>query len=60
MAKKEKKPRLAPENGPHGIDRWSGNGYGLRLNGEPVEPLPDTVFGDLDEDYDVVEDTNEG
>lgn len=56
MAKKLKKaPRSAPEDGPHGVDRWSCNGYGLRLNGEPVEPLPDTVFGNLDEDYDLIE-----
>ena len=55
MAKKRKQ-RIAPEDGPHGVDRWSCNGYGLRLNGEPVEPLPDTVFGNLDEDSDRTED----
>lgn len=52
MARKKVKPRMAPEDGPHGVDRWSNNGYGILVDGEPVEPLPDTVFGNLDEDSD--------
>lgn len=28
----------APEEGPHGVDRWTSNGYGLIVNGEPVDP----------------------
>lgn len=56
MARKKERPRTAPEDGPHGVDRWSSNGYGLLLNGEPVEPLSDTVFGNLDEDSDRTDD----
>ena len=35
MADKEK---LAPLEGPNGVDRWTSNGYGLTLNGKKVEP----------------------
>lgn len=40
MAKKEpaKKPVKAPEEGPNGVDRWTSNGYGLRVNGKKVKP----------------------
>lgn len=34
---------LAPEEGPNGIDRWTSNGYGLILNGEPVEPISEVL-----------------
>ncbi len=39
-AKKEpaKKPVKAPEEGPNGVDRWTSNGYGLRVNGKKVKP----------------------
>lgn len=46
MAKKKihaaSKKRLAPEEGPNGIDRWTSNGYGLILNGKPVTPIAET------------------
>ncbi len=31
--------RIALQDGPYGVDRWTSNGYGLRVNGMPVEPL---------------------
>ena len=33
----EKKP-TAPEEGPHGVDRWTSNGYGLTIDGIEVKP----------------------
>ena len=27
-----------PEEGPNGVDRWTSNGYGLRIDGIDVEP----------------------
>lgn len=30
---------LAPEEGPNGIDRWTSNGYGMRLGGKKVVPI---------------------
>lgn len=30
------KPRQAPEEGPNGVDRWTSNGYGLRIDGIKV------------------------
>lgn len=30
--------RKAPEEGPHGVDRWTSNGYGLTIGGKKVEP----------------------
>lgn len=35
MSEREKK---APEEGPDGVDRWTSNGYGLRIDGKKVEP----------------------
>lgn len=43
--------RLPPAEGPDGVDRWTSNGYGLRINGKKVEP-PDkgeTKEPDIDE-----------
>lgn len=34
MADKKNK---APAEGPHGVDRWTSNGYGLTVNGKKVE-----------------------
>lgn len=34
----EEKKQLAPEEGPHGVDRWTSNGYGLTLDGIEVNP----------------------
>lgn len=28
----------APDEGPNGVDRWTSNGYGLRVNGKKVTP----------------------
>lgn len=39
-------PKKAPEEGPHGVDRWTSSGYGLIVDGKPVEPPED----DEDED----------
>ena len=33
------KRNLAPEEGPNGIDRWTSNGYGMRLGGKKVVPI---------------------
>ena len=33
--------KKAPEEGPHGVDRWTSNGYGITIGGKKVEP-PDT------------------
>ncbi len=27
-----------PEEGPNGVDRWTSNGYGLRVDGIEVSP----------------------
>ncbi len=36
--------KVAPVDGPNGVDRWSSNGYGLKLNGKDVIPIEeDTV-----------------
>lgn len=32
------KRKLASEEGPHGVDRWTSNGYGLTIGGKKVEP----------------------
>ena len=36
------KRRKAPEEGPHGVDRWTSNGYGLTIGGKKVEPPKET------------------
>ena len=45
----EEKRKLAPLDGPHGVDRFTSNGYGLILNGEKVEPIAE------DENIDEIE-----
>ena len=30
--------KKAPEEGPNGVDRWTSNGYGIRINGKKAEP----------------------
>lgn len=44
----DNKPKKAPEEGPHGVDRWTSNGYGLIVNGKKVEP-PKEEEPDIDE-----------
>lgn len=36
-------PNHAPKNGRNGIDRWSCNGYGLKLNGKDVKHVPNEL-----------------
>lgn len=31
------KQKPAPEEGPHGVDRWTSNGYGLTIDGIEVD-----------------------
>lgn len=40
--------KKAPAEGPHGVDRWTSNGYGLTINGKTVEPP-------AEEEQDIVE-----
>lgn len=40
--------KKAPAEGPHGVDRWTSNGYGLTINGKLVEPP-------AEEEQDIVE-----
>ena len=51
-----RKKKTAPDEGPHGVDRWSCNGYGLMLNGKPVPP-PD--HDDDEKDIDMIEEIEE-
>lgn len=37
--KRNPRRKLAPIDGPDGVDRWTSNGYGLILDGEPVTPI---------------------
>lgn len=30
--------KQSPDEGPDGVDRWSSNGYGLRVDGIEVRP----------------------
>ena len=46
MAKKMK----APEEGPHGVDQWSCNGYGLVLGGKKVEPIEEPDIDEIEEE----------
>lgn len=43
------KTKRAPIEGPNGVDRWSCNGYGLTLDGKPVEPPPAENDKNIDE-----------
>lgn len=46
------KKNLIPEEGPHGIDRWTSNGYGITLDGKEVEPPAEE-----DDNIDEIEET---
>lgn len=35
----DRKPNLAPEEGPNGVDRWTSNGCGITISGKKVVPL---------------------
>lgn len=45
----EDKRKKAPEEGPNGVDRWTSNGYGVKLDGNPVKPQEDSKPEELDE-----------
>lgn len=45
MAERKK----APAEGPHGVDRWTSNGYGLEINGKKVDPPAEKEEQDVDE-----------
>lgn len=38
-----------PLEGPHGVDRWTSNGYGLTINGKKVEPPKDDDTEEIEE-----------
>ena len=41
VQKGDRKMAKAPEEGPHGVDRWTSNGYGLIVNGVKITPEND-------------------
>lgn len=45
MAERKK----APAEGPHGVDRWTSNGYGLVIDGKPVEPPAEETEQEIEE-----------
>lgn len=57
MAKEaNSKSKMAPEEGPDGVDRWTCNGLGMFLDGKPVPQVelpdynsPDYKFDDIEE-----------
>lgn len=42
------KPKI-PEEGPHGVDRWTSNGYGLTLDGKVVKPPEEDQPDDIED-----------
>ena len=34
----------AGNDGPHGVDRWTSNGYGLEIDGKKVIPLDGDTY----------------
>ena len=49
-------PSRAPEEGPHGVDRWTSNGYGLTIAGIEVNPLAkENEHGKLAEEHEAHE-----
>ena len=51
----EKKP-MAPEEGPHGVDRWTSNGYGLTIDGIEVTPAAkENEHGNVAEEHEAHE-----
>lgn len=46
----------APEEGPHGVDRWTSNGYGLTLDGIEVNPVTkENKYGNVAEEHETHE-----
>jgi hypothetical protein len=47
---------LAPEEGPHGVDRWTSNGYGLTIDGIEVKPAAkENEHGNVAEEHEAHE-----
>ena len=52
----EEPKHLAPEEGPHGVDRWTSNGYGLTLDGIEVKPsVKENKYGNVAEEHEAHE-----
>lgn len=50
------KQNMAPEEGPNGVDRWTSNGYGIRIDGKPIkEYVPEEKDEDEIDEIDEVE-----
>jgi len=46
----------APEEGPHGVDRWTSNGYGLTIDGIEVKPTAkENEHGNIAEEHEAHE-----
>ena len=45
----ETKKKKAPEEGPHGVDRWTSNGYGLTISRKKVEPPEEDDIEEIEE-----------
>lgn len=45
----ETKTKMAPEEGPNGVDRWTSNGYGITIGGKKVVPPAEEKADDIDE-----------
>lgn len=41
--------KQAPVEGPHGVDRWTSNGYGLTIGGKKVQPTAEEKETDVEE-----------
>ena len=53
---KEEMKQQAPEEGPHGVDRWTSNGYGLTIDGIEVKPsVKENEHGNIAEEHEAHE-----
>ena len=49
---KEEMQKQAPEEGPHGVDRWTSNGYGLTIDGiEVTTDAKEAKYGNNAEEH---------
>ena len=52
----EEKQPIVPEEGPHGVDRWTSNGYGLTIDGIDVKPsVKENEHGNIAEEHETHE-----
>ena len=52
----EEQTSRAPEEGPHGVDRWTSNGYGLTIDGIDVNPAAkENEHGNVAEEHEAHE-----